>query len=173
MVRLDIDASGKSSTVIFKEGKMYNLNHLEKTFVEEDENNPFLSRFVNIYKIISLVDVLVMSETPNAPKWELLPLDPGMPNWVGYESMNREVNLRSIEGPAYMDMRIYVDPKTGLIMAATMNLAGKQNFEENMTLLEYQEIADIELLKRFPEEYKKQDLFDTLKFTPQNQNGTD
>jgi hypothetical protein len=72
-----------------------------------------------------------------------------------------------------MDMRIYVDPKTGLIMAATMNLAGKQNFEENMTLLEYQEIADIELLKRFPEEYKKQDLFDTLKFTPQNQNGTD
>lgn len=169
LIRIDINTPSSSSTVIFKNGKMYNLDHLEKTYMEEDENNPFLSRFVNLYKIISVIEVIIASETPRANSWKQLPSDPAKPNTISYESLNREVNLRSVEGPIYLDMRISVDPATKFITTAVLTAAGAENIEENTVLLEYEEVADIESMKQFSSDYKHKGLFDSLKFVPMEQ----
>ncbi len=65
-----------------------------------------------------------------------------------------------------MDMRIFVDPKTSFITSAILTEAGRENLEENTVSLEYEEVADMESLKQFPQDYKKQGLFDSFKFVP-------
>lgn len=166
LIRLDINGPNESVTIIFKDGKMYNLDHVNKTFMEEDENNPWLSKFVNVYKFLSIIDVLVMSETLTASPWQSLAPDPSMPGLMGYETLNREVNIRSIEGPVYVNVQIFVDPKTKLIMASSMTETQDGDFEKNRFTLSYEEVADMESLKQFPQDYKKQGLFDSFKFVP-------
>ncbi len=161
-IRIDSNATLINNTMILKNKKVFYLDHWKKTFMEADENYPMADALETIYKSISPIESLTIMETPDASPWKQLPVDMASNGWIGYEALDR-----SMLGVGHLDMRIFVDPKTQLIMAVESVLSGGKFSEENRAVLEYQEIADIELIKQFPNDYQKEEFDSSLwKFVP-------
>lgn len=156
LFRIDLNTTYSSNTIIFKDDNVYTIDNREKTYFEAEQDHPFMRETLGIYRMISVVDILLDSEHIGATSWERVSEDTTSPNEITYVTKGREISTP--EGSFYSDLQITLNKDTGLIMSLLID----STKNERETKFEYQIIDDEVSLKRFPNDYKKKDLITSL-----------
>lgn len=145
LFRIDIIGKYGNSTVIFKDGKIYSLDHTEKTYTKNEIDHPLIRSSVAFFKMLSTIDFLIGSEYPGAAAWERITKDTSThPNVITYQSKKRE--FKPLGETVYWDTHIDLDSETGLIT----RFSDTKGYE---VFLEYEEIQDVDGLKKFSSDY--------------------
>lgn len=155
LFRIDWNTTYSNATIIFKDGKVYTLDHREKTYVEAEQDHPFMRKTISVYRMLSTIDFLLASEHIGATAWERVGENGASAHEITYITKGREISTP--EGSFYSDLQIVLDKDTGLIMSLTDPT--KKDIEAKF---EYQTIDDEASLKQFPNDYKKKDLITSL-----------
>jgi|GEM_PF-4899105 len=149
LVRINTKNLGGNFTTIYKNQKIYVIDENKKLFVEENlsDTNPEVQALLSM----NLINLILDNES--AP-WASLP-DESTEISVGYSVEDRGNHLNP---NAKVDMKIFIDARSGFLRSASTKFevdAFEPLIDWQAATIEYDEVADIESLKRFPLDYTK------------------
>lgn len=152
LVRVDARELTNNNTIIIKNNKLYDLDTINKTFLELSLSDGQALAALFYYKKVGVIDLLLQSETPPSTPWSRITDNPRT-DVVGYQTSGRKLLIDLSRGEEGADVKILVSPATGLIAQAAYKLEKSGGWT---TLnFDYKTLTDLDSLKRFPAEYQK------------------
>lgn len=151
LVRVDTNDFQNSMTLIFKNGKLFILSNNTKTFLELDALSSQAQFMLMQMQTNAVLGLLIQSETPPSTPWTRSEDTSGTN--VGYQTTGRQLLLSASQGPTSADMKILVQPSSGLITTIAYKTEAMLMFKS--ISFEYEVVPDLAPLKRFPVDYQK------------------
>lgn len=154
LIRVDPAGEYSGKSTIIKNGKVYTVDAKMKQFTESSIDDQKVSYTLEIMKTASFISPVIQGENPMATPWSEIPQDAGGNSALSFQASGRKFESY-LPYSALVDVKIILDPLTGLLTSVSYQTQGKNHW--TTATLEYEEIGDIESLKRFPADYKKID----------------
>lgn len=152
LVRVDSSDSEGSTTLIIKNGKLYTINNINKTFTEFDVMSGRAQLLLSLTQTKSTLGILLQSEVPPITPWSRIE-ETSRTDVVSYETSGRALLTSLSRGYDPTDIKILVDSTTKLV--TMIALKNSQDAQWKTTIFDYQEVPSVESLKRFPSDYTK------------------